>query len=93
MGAEILGLAPEDCLVIEDSASGARAGHAAGCTVLATLFSHSVESLSYADYIVRSLEDVHVRRSGRGGRVSQPCVSRPSRAACRRKQSGEDQPL
>ncbi|HEY1809685.1 MAG TPA: HAD-IA family hydrolase [Acidobacteriaceae bacterium] len=61
MGAEILGLAPEDCLVIEDSASGAEAGHAAGCTVLATLFSHSVESLIYADHIVRSLEDVYIR--------------------------------
>jgi sugar-phosphatase len=61
MGAEILGLAPKDCLVIEDSASGAQAGHAAGCTVLATLFSHSMESLRCADYIVRSLEDVQVR--------------------------------
>lgn len=61
MGAEILGLAPKDCLVIEDSASGAQAGQAAGCTVLATLFSHSIESLRYADYIVRSLEDVRVR--------------------------------
>ncbi|MGA7524411.1 MAG: HAD-IA family hydrolase [Acidobacteriaceae bacterium] len=60
-GAEILGLAPADCLVIEDSASGAQAGHAAGCMVLATLFSHSVEDLRYADYIVRSLENVHVR--------------------------------
>jgi sugar-phosphatase len=63
MGAEILGLAPKDCLVIEDSASGAQAGQAAGCTVLATLFSHSIESLGYADYIVRSLEDVQVRVS------------------------------
>jgi mannitol-1-/sugar-/sorbitol-6-phosphatase len=60
-GTEILGLAPEDCLVIEDSASGAKAGHAAGCKVLATLFSHSLESLSAADWIVRSLEDVQVR--------------------------------
>lgn len=60
LGAEILGLKPEQCLVIEDSASGAQAGHAAGCTVLATLFSHSLESLTYADYIVRSLEDVQV---------------------------------
>lgn len=59
-GAAILGLAPEDCLVIEDSASGAQAGHAAGCKVLATLFSHSIESLRYADYIVRSLEDVQI---------------------------------
>ncbi|HEX3661020.1 MAG TPA: HAD-IA family hydrolase [Acidobacteriaceae bacterium] len=66
-GARILGLAPEECLVIEDSASGAQAGHAAGCTVLATLFSHSLESLSYADYIVRSLEDVQVRVSEETG--------------------------
>jgi mannitol-1-/sugar-/sorbitol-6-phosphatase len=60
-GAEILGLKPEECLVIEDSASGAKAGHAAGCKVLATLFSHSLESLSNADWIVDSLENVHVR--------------------------------
>jgi sugar-phosphatase len=60
-GAEILGLSPSDCLVIEDSASGAEAGHAAGCMVLATLFSHSAESLRFANYIVRSLADVQVR--------------------------------
>jgi mannitol-1-/sugar-/sorbitol-6-phosphatase len=57
-GAELLGLAPADCLVIEDSASGAEAGHAAGCRVLATLFSHSLESLTAADWIVPSLEEV-----------------------------------
>jgi sugar-phosphatase len=57
-GAALLGLKPDDCLVIEDAASGAKAGHAAGCKVLATLFSHSIESLSAADWIVRSLEDV-----------------------------------
>jgi len=60
-GAALLGLNPADCLVIEDSASGAKAGHVAGCKVLATLFSHSLESLSDADWIVRSLEDVQVR--------------------------------
>ena len=60
-GAELLGLAPRDCLVIEDSASGAKAGHAAGCKVLATLFSHSYESLAAADWIVLSLEDLRVR--------------------------------
>jgi sugar-phosphatase len=57
-GAELLGLRPEECLVIEDSASGAKAGHAAGCKVLATLFSHSIEALTGADWIVNSLEDV-----------------------------------
>jgi mannitol-1-/sugar-/sorbitol-6-phosphatase len=60
-GAELLGLPPEECLVIEDSASGAKAGHAAGCKVLATLFSHSIEALWAADWIVPSLEDVQFR--------------------------------
>ena len=32
--AQLLGLAPGDCLVIEDSPAGIRAGKAAGCTVL-----------------------------------------------------------
>ena len=60
VGARLLGLRPEECLVIEDAASGVAAGHAAGCKVLATLFSHSLESLSAADWIVKSLEDVRV---------------------------------
>jgi sugar-phosphatase len=60
-GAKLLGLDPHDCLVIEDSASGARAGKAAGCKVLATLFSHEHEDLEAADYVVESLADVTVR--------------------------------
>jgi sugar-phosphatase len=63
-GAQLLGLAPSDCLVIEDSASGTEAGHAAGCTVLATLFSHSLASLRHADWIVRSLDEVRVEIAG-----------------------------
>jgi sugar-phosphatase len=65
-GAALLGLKPEECLVIEDSSSGAKAGHAAGCKVLATLFSHTAENLSYADWIVESLENVTVRPQGDG---------------------------
>lgn len=68
-GAALLGLKPEDCLVIEDSSAGAVAGHAAGCKVLATLFSHTVESLSAADWIVESLENVSVRALGDGVEV------------------------
>jgi sugar-phosphatase len=64
MGAKLLGLRPEECLVIEDAASGAKAGHAAGCKVLATLYSHSIESLSAADWIVRSLLDVQAMVAG-----------------------------
>ena len=75
-GAEVLGLAPADCLVIEDSASGAKAGHAAGCKVLATLYSHSIESLRDADWIVRSLDDVHVRVAADGLEVEFTPVER-----------------
>jgi sugar-phosphatase len=59
-GAALLRLKAEDCLVIEDSSSGAIAGHAAGCKVLATLFSHTTKELAAADWIVQSLEDVTV---------------------------------
>lgn len=60
-GAALLGLKSQDCLVIEDSTAGAQAGHNAGCKVLATLFSHTVENLPAADWIVQSLDDVSVR--------------------------------
>jgi sugar-phosphatase len=59
-GAKILGLAPEDCIVIEDSTSGAKAGHAAGCKVLATTFSHTIQQLTAADWIVESLAKVRI---------------------------------
>ena len=68
-GAALLGLKPEDCLVIEDSSSGAIAGHAAGCKVLATLFSHTMKELTAADWIVQSLEDVTVRAKEDGVEV------------------------
>ncbi len=60
MGARLLGLEPSQCLVIEDSSAGATAGRAAGCMVLATLFSHAVESLRDAGWVVPSLEAVAV---------------------------------
>jgi mannitol-1-/sugar-/sorbitol-6-phosphatase len=59
-GAEILGVAPADCVVIEDSTSGAKAGHAAGCKVLATTFSHRIDQLAAADWIVESLASVRI---------------------------------
>ena len=46
--------------MIEDAPAGCEAGKAAGCTVLATLFSHSAEQLSAADRLVRSLEELTV---------------------------------
>jgi mannitol-1-/sugar-/sorbitol-6-phosphatase len=57
---------PHDCMVIEDSVSGATAGHAAGCKVLATTLSHSIESLVVADWIVETLEGIKVTPVGVG---------------------------
>ncbi len=65
-GAKLLGIAPEDCVVFEDSASGAKAGRAAGCTVVATTFSHPAESLNAAHYLVRDLTGVRVESEDDG---------------------------
>jgi sugar-phosphatase len=59
-GAALLGFAPEECVVFEDSASGTNSGRAAGCTVVATTFSHSVESLAAAHYLIEDLTGVEV---------------------------------
>jgi sugar-phosphatase len=59
-GAALLGFAPDRCLVIEDAPAGCAAGKAAGATVLATLFSHTAEQLSAADYLIHSLEGLRV---------------------------------
>jgi mannitol-1-/sugar-/sorbitol-6-phosphatase len=65
-GAALLGFAPEDCVVFEDSAAGAIAGRAAGCTVVATTFSHSAESLEAAHYLVEDLTGVRAEVTSGG---------------------------
>jgi sugar-phosphatase len=60
-GAELLGLRPEDCVVVEDAPSGVGAGKAAGSRVLGVLGTHTCEELREADWIVDSLERVVVR--------------------------------
>ena len=60
MGAEILGFAAADCVVFEDSPSGTKAGQAAGCTVIGTTFSHPIEELGAARYLVRDLTGISV---------------------------------
>ena len=65
-GAALLGFAPEDCIVFEDSASGVEAGRAAGCTVVATTFSHAAQSLRSAHYLIADLSGVAARSTADG---------------------------
>lgn len=65
-GAAQLGFVPQDCVVFEDSSSGAEAGRAAGCMVVATTFSHPTESLNAAHYLVEDLTGIATRTTPEG---------------------------
>jgi sugar-phosphatase len=54
-GAQILGIPPAECVVIEDATAGIRAGKAAGCRVIAlrTTDEDSVLAAAGADWIVK----------------------------------------
>jgi sugar-phosphatase len=65
LGAERLGVDPARCLVVEDAASGVRAGRAAGCATLGVLSGHPDQRLE-ADVVVNSLADVRFARGEDG---------------------------
>ncbi|EIW72384.1 hypothetical protein TREMEDRAFT_36663 [Tremella mesenterica DSM 1558] len=59
-GAEMLGLDPTDCLVVEDAPSGVKAGVAAGCKVLGLCTSHTRTQMEHAgaNWVVQDLSKV-----------------------------------
>jgi sugar-phosphatase len=59
-GAAQLGFDVAECLVIEDSPHGIRAGKDAGCSVLAVASSHAREELYAADWIVDAIAEIAV---------------------------------
>jgi mannitol-1-/sugar-/sorbitol-6-phosphatase len=63
-GAELLRLAPADCIVVEDAPSGVGAGIAAGCRVLGVLGTHRNHELREASWVVASLDAVEVHLTG-----------------------------
>jgi mannitol-1-/sugar-/sorbitol-6-phosphatase len=62
--AELLGVPPEACLVIEDAPVGIAAAKAAGATVLGVLSTHAPDDLAEADHLVADLREVQVVPSG-----------------------------
>jgi mannitol-1-/sugar-/sorbitol-6-phosphatase len=63
-GAALLGFSPEDCIVVEDTPAGIRAGKAAGCRVLAfrTTMSDAVLQAAGPDWIVDNCARVHLEQ-------------------------------
>lgn len=66
LGAELLGLAPEECAVVEDAAAGILSGLAAGCRVIAVNVPHDAPRLEEADFVLTTLEALSVIRQPDG---------------------------
>ncbi len=58
LAAELLGVEPADCLVIEDAPAGIAAGRAAGMQVVAVTTSHAAEELTGAHHLVASVSEL-----------------------------------
>jgi sugar-phosphatase len=71
-GAELLGLAAADCVVVEDAPAGIRSGKAAGARVVAlqTTERDSLLREAGADWIVNTCASVSVAGEARAGRIT-----------------------
>ena len=61
-GAELLGMKPAECLVIEDAPAGIRSAHAAGMKVIGLTSTYPTSKLQEADAVVDRLSRIHVAR-------------------------------
>jgi len=66
LGAQGLGLAPQDCVVVEDAPAGILSGLAAGCQVIAVNAPADAPKLNQVDLILSSLEQLKIAKSEQG---------------------------
>jgi mannitol-1-/sugar-/sorbitol-6-phosphatase len=59
-GAELLGVKPAECLVIEDAPAGIRSAHAGGMKVIALTSTYPAAALGEADAVVQRLDQLRV---------------------------------
>lgn len=66
LGAQRLGLKPQECVVVEDAAAGVLSGLAAGCHVIAVNVPADAPRLDEADFVLTSLEALDVAKEPDG---------------------------
>jgi mannitol-1-/sugar-/sorbitol-6-phosphatase len=63
-GAELLGVNPAECLVIEDAPAGIQSAHAGGMKVIALASTYAASALGEADAVVEKLKQIQVVPNG-----------------------------
>ena len=63
-GAQLLGFAPGECLVIEDAPAGIESAQAGGMKVIGLSSTYAAEILDHADAVIRKLAAIHVSSNG-----------------------------
>lgn len=66
LGAELLGLPPQACMVVEDAAAGVLSGLAAKCHVIAVNVPADSPRLDEADFVLTTLEDLVITKQPNG---------------------------
>ncbi|MTD28697.1 sugar phosphatase [Erwinia sorbitola] len=66
LGAQLLDLEPEECVVVEDAAAGILSGLSAGCHVIAVNVPADAPRLEDVDMVLTSLEEVIIHKNPDG---------------------------